>query len=138
MAAALAQFGERFGVAFQLADDILDLAGCNGKSGKPEARDLHERKFTLPLILAASAGGRQVRQELVRLAVGDRVGAAQVRRARQIVEATRAVDQAWRRVHEWLAAAREDLAPLPEGPAKQALLLMAGERFPLPVMTPSR
>ncbi len=138
MVQALGRFGECFGVAFQLADDILDLAGCNGKSGKPEARDLHERKFTLPLILAASAGGRQAREELVRLIGRDRLGPAQVRKAKRIAESTHALDRAWGRVHEWLAAARGELAPLPDNSAKQALLLMAGERFPLPVMLPPR
>ncbi len=134
LAQTLAEFGERFGVAFQLADDILDLVGCNGRSGKPEARDLSEGKFTLPLILAASQGGREVRSELTRLAQKERISVAELRRAREIVHATRAVDRAWQRVHEWLAAARERLEPVPPGPAKQALLLMAGERFPLPLM----
>ncbi len=136
MAQALSRFGESFGVAFQLADDILDLAGCDGKSGKPEARDLHERKFTLPLILAASLGGRAAREELLGIISRNRLGLAQVRRARRIAEATQAVDKAWARVHKWLGAARAELTPVPDGEAKQALLLMAGERFPLPVMLP--
>ena len=138
LAEALAEFGERFGVAFQLADDILDLVGCNGRSGKPEARDLSEGKFTLPIILAASQGGREVRSELARLARKERITIAEIRRAREIAHATRAVDRAWQRVHEWLAAAREQLEPVPAGPAKQALLMIAGERFPLPVMPPVR
>ena len=45
---SLARFGESFGVAFQFADDILDLVGTNGRSGKPEGRDLAQRKFTSP------------------------------------------------------------------------------------------
>jgi octaprenyl-diphosphate synthase len=138
LAEALAEFGERFGVAFQFADDILDLVGCNGRSGKPEARDLSEGKFTLPVILAASRGGREVRSELTRLVQKERITVAEIRRAREIAYATRAVDQAWQRVHEWLAAARAQLEPLPPSPAKQALLMIAGERFPLPVMPPVR
>jgi len=138
LAEALAEFGERFGVAFQFADDILDLVGCNGRSGKPEARDLSEGKFTLPVILAASQGGREVRSELTRLVQKERITVAEIRRAREIAYATRAVDQAWQRVHEWLAAARAQLEPLPPSPAKQALMMIAGERFPLPVMPPVR
>jgi len=64
MAKTLARFGEKFGVAFQFADDILDLIGTDGRSGKPEARDLAERKFTLPLILAVEMGGRSVRDTI--------------------------------------------------------------------------
>ena len=51
--AVFQQFGEEFGLAFQLADDILDLVGTNGRSGKPQGRDLAERKSTLPVILLA-------------------------------------------------------------------------------------
>ncbi len=50
--ASLASFGEKFGLAFQIRDDILDLAGTCALLGKPAGRDLHDRKYTLPLLLA--------------------------------------------------------------------------------------
>ncbi|MDR1039473.1 MAG: polyprenyl synthetase family protein [Deltaproteobacteria bacterium] len=49
---ALRGFGERYGTAFQIADDVLDYCGEPGALGKPVLRDLDEGRVTLPLILA--------------------------------------------------------------------------------------
>ena len=126
---ALELFGERFGVAFQLADDILDLVGSDGRSGKPEGGDVAEGKWTLPLIVAAEHGGAGVRARLAGM-----VKARELREARELAEATGAIAEAWSRVSDWLAAAREALDRVPDSQAKQALDSIAGERFPSPVM----
>jgi octaprenyl-diphosphate synthase len=48
----LAQFGDRLGMAFQIADDILDYTEDESVTGKPSGLDLREHKVTLPLIAA--------------------------------------------------------------------------------------
>lgn len=52
--AALRQFGESYGIAFQMLDDVLDLTADSESLGKPAGKDLSERKMTIPLILALS------------------------------------------------------------------------------------
>ena len=47
---ALAEYGARVGLAFQIADDLLDYRGDNRKTGKPIATDFREGQATLPLI----------------------------------------------------------------------------------------
>jgi geranylgeranyl pyrophosphate synthase len=131
--AALRRYGEAFGLAFQLADDILDLVGTNGRSGKPQGRDLAERKSTLPLILVAQRG-RQLRDQLVALLTAPRLTPAALRQAQSLVRDTRALEQAWSRVDDALTEARAALLPVPDGAAKRALLALANDRFPLPVM----
>lgn len=49
---ALAQFGERIGLAFQVFDDVLDVTGPPELTGKPRGADLLDGTVTLPLILA--------------------------------------------------------------------------------------
>jgi len=49
----LGAFGLALGIAFQIADDILDCAGTPGATGKPRGLDLRDGTPTLPLILAA-------------------------------------------------------------------------------------
>ncbi len=49
---ALAEFGERIGLAFQLLDDILDVTGPPERTGKPRGADLLDGTVNLPLILA--------------------------------------------------------------------------------------
>lgn len=50
--AGLAAFGERIGLAFQLLDDVLDVAGPPERTGKPQGADLLDGTVNLPLILA--------------------------------------------------------------------------------------
>ena len=49
--AALTRYGLNCGLAFQIADDLLDYTGDPQKTGKPQCGDLREGKMTLPLIL---------------------------------------------------------------------------------------
>jgi octaprenyl-diphosphate synthase len=62
--APLARFGHALGMAFQIADDLLDYSGSEAVVGKPIGQDLREHKVTLPLIAALReldpAGRREV------------------------------------------------------------------------------
>ena len=49
---ALGRFGARIGLAFQVFDDVLDVAGASERTGKPRGADLLDGTVTLPLILA--------------------------------------------------------------------------------------
>ncbi len=49
---ALADFGERIGLAFQLLDDVLDVSGPPERTGKPQGADLLDGTVNLPLIIA--------------------------------------------------------------------------------------
>jgi len=57
----LRRFGDNLGMAFQVADDILDYVGSVEETGKPAGQDLRERKVTLPLIgaLRSAPGGAE-------------------------------------------------------------------------------
>ena len=48
----LADYGRDLGVAFQIADDVLDLSGDACVAGKTLGTDLEQQKLTLPLIRA--------------------------------------------------------------------------------------
>ena len=50
--AALGDFGRRIGLAFQLLDDVLDVAGPSDRTGKQRGTDLLDGTVTLPFILA--------------------------------------------------------------------------------------
>ena len=62
---ALAHYGSHMGLAFQLADDLLDYLGDPAVTGKPAGSDLREGRATLPLILALEAGPSDVRERLL-------------------------------------------------------------------------
>jgi len=47
----MGRYGERLGIAFQLADDLLDISSESGESGKEPGTDLREGVATLPVLL---------------------------------------------------------------------------------------
>ena len=51
--AALRAYGRSLGLAFQIADDVLDYVGTEGEVGKPIGHDILEGFATLPLMLAS-------------------------------------------------------------------------------------
>ncbi|HMF29730.1 MAG TPA: polyprenyl synthetase family protein [Candidatus Cybelea sp.] len=63
---ALREFGEAFGIAFQMKDDLLDMVADERSLGKPAGNDLTERKTTIPLIAALASGDGIFRAEVRR------------------------------------------------------------------------
>ena len=60
----LTRYGECLGLAFQIADDILDVEAPTARTGKSEGRDRERRKATFPAVLglpAAKARARELR-----------------------------------------------------------------------------
>jgi geranylgeranyl pyrophosphate synthase len=64
--AALREFGECFGIAFQMKDDLLDMIADERSLGKPAGNDLTERKTTIPLIAALASGDGRFRAQVRR------------------------------------------------------------------------
>ena len=73
-------FGENIGIAFQIADDLLDFVGNTEKTGKHTGSDLIQGKVTLPLIHSLSRSSGRVRAEITGLLSNgiDRRGASRV------------------------------------------------------------
>jgi len=73
--AALRAYGRSLGLAFQIADDVLDYTGSEGEVGKPIGHDIREGFATLPFMLAATnveEGKRLSEQEAMRVATAVR------------------------------------------------------------------
>ncbi len=64
--AGLRAFGDAFGIAFQMKDDLLDIVADERSLGKPVGNDLTERKVTIPLIEALAAGNGNFHAEVRR------------------------------------------------------------------------
>ena len=69
--AGLRAYGEAFGIAFQMKDDLLDIVADERSLGKPVGNDLTERKVTIPLIEALAAGNGNFRAEVRRFYEGN-------------------------------------------------------------------
>jgi heptaprenyl diphosphate synthase len=118
---ALTAYGERIGAAFQLSDDILDVASDTEESGKTPGTDLREGVRTLPVLLALrSTDPADARlQELLRSDLTDDALHAE---ALDLLRKHPAMDEARSYVLDRAAEARELLRVLPDGsPVRQAL-----------------
>ena len=117
----LAEYGDRLGMAFQIADDILDYTGDESVTGKPGGLDLREHKVTLPLIAAlgrVSPGGRQRIGELFATKTPDDELIADVI---AIVADAGGIDYARRRGEQFAHDAEQALRVLPVTPIRSAL-----------------
>jgi geranylgeranyl pyrophosphate synthase len=105
LAAPLGCFGERIGLAFQMLDDVLDVAGPAERTGKPRGADLLDGTVTLPLILARRRDG-----DLRTLEPG--LDAEQAAELCDRIAATGALEEARDRALEHAAAAKQSLDEL--------------------------
>ena len=124
-AAALRDFGMNLGLAFQLADDVLDYGGVAETLGKNAGDDFREGKATLPLLLAmARSGPREA--EFWERAVGrlDQTE-ADFRRAREIIIGTGALEATLDRASDYAETAKAALAPLPASDWRASLEALA-------------
>ena len=121
----LTQYGERIGTAFQLADDVLDIASDSRESGKTPGTDLREGVATLPVLrLRARAASDEATAEDRELCELLDAGLADDERHARVLAGLRvhpALEQARRDTVRYAEEARAALAPLPECAAKGAL-----------------
>lgn len=125
----LIAYGEKVGVAFQLADDVIDLVSDGSTSGKTPGTDLREGVPTLPVLLVrrhAAEHGDEASRRLVALLDDDLSDDDRLAEAVTGLRAHPAMQQAREEASRWAREAVEALEPLPDGPATAALRAFAG------------
>lgn len=128
---ALTEYARQLGIAFQIQDDLLDLSGREDVVGKSVGRDVQKGKITLPLIhhlrsAPTAARGRSLmlleaarQREAEHEAAG--VGPAIIR----MLEQTGSIEHARRSAVNLVERAKQELAVLPDTPARAMLMHMA-------------
>lgn len=121
VADALVEYGEQLGLAFQIADDLLDLRSPEAASGKEQGRDLLAGVPSLPVLLAR-AGTDACDAELRELlAAGPAAGEGWHRHALKLFSGSRAAARAEALMRRRLDRARAALGVLPPLPARRTL-----------------
>ena len=118
---ALGDFGENLGMAFQIADDLLDYREAKETTGKPSGLDLREHKVTLPLIHALREMSPASRKEVERLFEKETVSDDEIARVVQIVADSGGFDYARARGGEFAERAHDALSDLPDTVARRSL-----------------
>ncbi len=118
---ALARFGEKLGMAFQIVDDLLDYTADETVTGKPSGLDLREHKVTLPLIYALPRFSIAERRGLEALLRNPEPADAEIADVVAAVAGHGGLEQARERAQRLVVQAEADLAVLPETPARETL-----------------
>jgi heptaprenyl diphosphate synthase len=116
----MTEFGELIGVAFQLADDVLDVSSEQTESGKTPGTDLREGIRTLPVLHALNVTGDKG-AELRELLRGDLTDDRLHTQALKLLRASDAIERSHADLRQRADAARKALSPLPDSPARDAL-----------------
>jgi geranylgeranyl diphosphate synthase type I len=122
---ALASFGRNLGKAFQIRDDIQGIWGSPSTTGKEAAKDLRNRKKTLPVIMAIDRAADEQRSVLLDFYAGTSSDIDQVLR---IMEERAVQESAQQQANRLLAAALQSLAHAEvSAHARQELATLAAE-----------
>jgi heptaprenyl diphosphate synthase len=116
---ALTEYGEAFGIAFQIVDDLLDITATDEQLGKPAGHDMVEGVYTLPVLRTLQAGGVAA-VELLAL-FGKPLDPVETDKALSIVRANGGVESARSTALEWAERAQAACGRLPESVATGAL-----------------
>jgi octaprenyl-diphosphate synthase len=116
-------FGLNLGIAFQIIDDVLDISGSAGETGKTLGRDLEEGKMTLPMIHLMRNGASGDREEAVHILSNGYADRAS--RIRELVLRNDSMTYAIETARRYVRAAKNNLADVPESEARRALVSLA-------------
>ena len=134
VATRIAAACEQLGVAWQLSDDVIDIASDSAQSGKTPGTDLRQGVRTLPVLYALRSTGQATGQATGQsdadrrlhelLAEADLTDDALVAEALALLRAHPALAESRERVLSWVQGARNEIMALPDVPARAAFLAL--------------
>jgi geranylgeranyl diphosphate synthase type I len=121
---ALAGYGWKIGLGFQVADDFLDTFG--EKTGKEKGKDIIEHKLGNAVIISALEElGDSKARDLLAILRSSRVSASKLKEAMELIERTNAKTRTYRLAEKLVNEGKAKLKILPESSAKTALIQLA-------------
>lgn len=120
---ALANFGMKIGIVFQMADDILDYMADEHALGKKLCKDLEEGKITLPLLYLLTAAGEEGKSEIKKI-IKD-FSDKGLSRIMVLLKDHRSIELSLKKARSLVEEATAELAVFPDSRAKDALLAIS-------------
>ena len=122
---ALAAYGRKLGLAFQVTDDTLDYAADQAQLGKVLGKDLAEGKVTLPLITLLRRADADEQAAIRSILTADAMTEDDLAYTMKLMTKYDAVDEALRYAQTLSDEAKAALAVFPDSPPRQALMTLA-------------
>jgi heptaprenyl diphosphate synthase len=117
---------ERLGVAWQLSDDVIDIASDSAQSGKTPGTDLRQGVRTLPMLYALRSPAQSPADQRLHWLLGqaDLADEALVTEALSLLRSHPALAESRADVLSWAQEARTGMMALPDVPARAAFLAL--------------
>jgi octaprenyl-diphosphate synthase len=122
---ALYDYGDALGIAFQIADDLLDYQGDSASTGKNVGDDFRERKLTLPVIKAVAGASAEERAFWVRTIEKGQQEDGDLDQALEILARHDALERTRQDALAWTEKAKSAKRKLPEHDVRRMLLDLA-------------
>ncbi len=120
---SLSRYGHDLGMAFQIADDVLDFVGSEEEMGKTLGRDLDKGELTLPLIRfleTRNGSARAALEGAIEDPRPERLG-----RIRELIHESDSLEYCRRLASRYAHQAVDHLADLPDSEARNSLIAVA-------------
>lgn len=121
VSAAVAEYGENLGLAFQISDDLLCYFSDSAATGKPGASDMKNGRMTLPVIYGHERASAADKATLAGLLSGGHESTSALAELTGVLERTGALAAAVASAHDYVERARLSIADLPPTPSKERL-----------------
>ena len=118
---ALDRFGRNLGIAFQMADDVLDFAARQSDLGKTVGDDFRDGKITLPILIAFARGDEKERRFWRRTLEDMDQRADDLGRAIRLIERHGGITETLSRARDYAGAAIDALSAFGDSDARRAL-----------------
>lgn len=119
--AALTAYGHHLGIAFQVADDLLDYTADTALLGKAVGTDLREGKLTLPVIRALSAAGGEDRKTMERIITDEDFSVDDFNTLVGLLASCGGIEAARAEAEGHVNQAKAKLAAFPDSPHRETL-----------------
>lgn len=120
-AQVMAEYGMNLGIAFQIADDVLDYSSTLEKMGKEVGDDFREGKMTAPIILALQSANAEEKEFWTRTIANKDQSDSDLVRAQSIVNRHGALKKSMDLARDYAQRAREALAEAPDSEFRAVL-----------------
>lgn len=122
---ALKKFGYNLGMAFQLADDVLDYTSSEDVFGKANGIDLQEGKLTLPLIITLGRATHDESQIIRNALLSERLEKQVFLKVQDVIKKYDGFNETYALAREFINTAKASLAPFRASIEKDVLLSIA-------------
>jgi octaprenyl-diphosphate synthase len=122
---ALAEYGLNLGMAFQIADDVLDYTSATTQLGKEVGADLREGKMTLPLIQGLQNARSEERDWMIQMIQDTGLSTEDFMKLVRLLHKNGAIRYAEQTAETFIVKAKDALSLFPPTPTQQTLINIA-------------